>query len=166
MSLDGFIATKDDDISWLSVADKDGEDYGYAEFTASIDTYVVGRKSYDKVISMIGNFPAADQFKCYVITRSNREPKGNISFYNGPIKELIESIRSEKGKHIYCDGGGEIVQLLLHEKLVDECMVFIIPTLLGDGKRLFESGIPRRNLRLVDSKSYDTGLVKVHYLII
>jgi dihydrofolate reductase len=54
MSLDGFIATEDDDISWLSLVEKEGEDYGYTEFSKSIDTYIVGRKTYDKVLQLTG----------------------------------------------------------------------------------------------------------------
>jgi dihydrofolate reductase len=69
MSLDGFIATEDDDISWLSLVEKEGEDYGYTEFVKSIDTYIVGRKTYDKVLQLTGGvFPQAEEFECYVIT--------------------------------------------------------------------------------------------------
>ena len=70
MSLDGYIATADDDLSWLSIVEAEGEDYGYADFNATVDTYIVGRKTYEKVLSLTGGeFPQAGQLDCYVITR-------------------------------------------------------------------------------------------------
>jgi dihydrofolate reductase len=164
MSLDGFIATKDDDLTFLNVADKEGEDYGYAEFTANIDTYIVGRKTYDKVLSMVGNFPPSERFKCYVMTRQERKPENGVTFYTGDIEELIQSIRSTSGKNIYCDGGGEIIKLLMEKDLIDEYIVSVIPTLLGDGKRLFMGGTPTISLEAIPPKFFDTGLVQLHYI--
>ena len=100
MSLDGIIALPGDDISWLSIAEKEGEDYGYAKFMSEVDTLIVGRKSYDKVLSMVGNFPPADTHTCYVITRQQRDSEGNIHFYNKPIAQLINDLKSTEGKHI------------------------------------------------------------------
>ena len=56
-SLDGYIAKPNDDLSFLKLVEKDGEDYGYAEFTDTIDTLIIGRKTYDKVISMGYEYP-------------------------------------------------------------------------------------------------------------
>ena len=64
MSLDGFIATKEDDLSWLDAMRIDGEDYVYNEFTAEVDTYIVGRKTYEVVMKLIGKFPQASQYDC------------------------------------------------------------------------------------------------------
>lgn len=163
MSLDGFIATKDDDLSFLSIVEKEGEDYGYAAFGKQIDTYIVGRKTYDKVIELVGYFPAAKDYDCYVITRQSISNKENVTFYNGDISELIESLKQQEGKHIYCDGGGEIVKLLMDHDLIDEYIISIIPTILGDGKRLFVGNTKDRNLTLLSSKQYDTGLVQLSY---
>jgi dihydrofolate reductase len=164
MSLDGFIATKDDDITFLNVADKEGEDYGYAEFTSGIDTYIIGRKTYDKVLSMVGHLPQAKQFNCYVITRQEREPEHGITFYSGDIEDLIKSIRSTPGKNIYCDGGGEIIKLLMERDLIDEYIVSVIPTLLGEGKRLFIGGTSSFRLEAFPPKFFDTGLVQLRYV--
>ncbi|MEL6593229.1 MAG: dihydrofolate reductase, partial [Bacteroidota bacterium] len=64
MSLDGFIAGENDDLSFLDAMQKEGEDYGYAAFTKNVDTYIVGRKTYSKVISMINHFPQAEMYDC------------------------------------------------------------------------------------------------------
>ncbi len=69
MSLDGYIAKPDGDISFLSMAEKKGEDYGYSGFTSTIDTVIIGRKTYDKVISMGYEYPDNDN-DVYVITRT------------------------------------------------------------------------------------------------
>lgn len=163
MSLDGFIATQDDDISWLSVAEHPGEDYGYADFSREIDTYIVGRKTYDKVVSLVGNFPYEGQYDCYIITRQNLPSRKGVQFYKGDIKALIKKIRQQEGKHIYCDGGGEIVRLFMQHDLIDEYIISVIPTMLGDGKRLFLGGVPGRELRLERSESFSSGLVQMRY---
>ena len=165
MSLDGFIATKDDDISWLSIVDKQGEDYGYANFTASVDTYIIGRATYDVVLKLTGgDLPQAQKFKCYVITRQKRPDEDGVTFYQGDIEELILNIKREKGKNIYCDGGGEIVKLLMDKDLIDEYIISIIPIVLGDGKRLFRGGTPKRKLKVASCNKYETGLIQIHYV--
>ncbi|MEO1448891.1 MAG: dihydrofolate reductase family protein [Bacteroidota bacterium] len=163
MSLDGFIATNDDDISWLSIAEHPGEDYGYADFSRDIDTYIVGRKTYDKVVSLVGRFPYEGQYDCYVITRQNLPSRPGVTFYNGDVSQLIRKIRQKSGKHIYCDGGGEIVRLFMQHDLIDDYIISIIPTFLGDGKRLFLGGVPGRELHLDRAESYASGLVQMRY---
>jgi len=164
MSLDGFLATKDDDLSWLSVVEKEGEDYGYVEFNKTADTYIVGRKTYETVLKLTGGtFPPAEQHKCYVITRQERESENEVVFYNGDIEKLIIKLKNEKGKNIYCDGGGQIVKLLMEKDLIDEYRVSIIPIVLGDGKRLFKGGTPMINLKALPSKQYESGLIHLHY---
>ncbi|MDN5200242.1 dihydrofolate reductase family protein [Fulvivirgaceae bacterium BMA10] len=163
MSLDGYLARKNDDISWLSMVEKKGEDYGYNDFTASIDTYIVGRATYDYIIKLIDHFPQAKKFDCYVITRKDRKPEDGVKFYNGDLEALINNLKKKEGKNIYCDGGGEIVRLLMEKRLIDEFIISIIPIVLGDGKRLFKGGVPEDKLELLNSKQYDTGLVQLHY---
>lgn len=164
MSLDGFLATKDDDLSWLSMVQIEGEDYGYGAMQERSDAYIVGRGTYDVVRGLMnGDFPQAKMYDCYVITRQELEPVDGITFYNGPIEELIADLKSKDGKDIYCDGGGEIVRLLMEKNLIDEYIVSVIPTILGDGKRLFKGGVSKLDIELIDSKSYSSGLVQLHY---
>lgn len=163
MSLDGFLAGKDDDLSFLDAMSVEGEDYGYYDFTAGVDTYLVGRRTYEVVKGLVGHFPQAKQYNCYVITSQERAPEDGVTFYNGDLKELIEKLKSEPGKNIYCDGGGQLVQSLMKENLIDEYRVSVVPTILGDGKRLFLGGTPPIGIELVDSQQYSTGLVQLHY---
>ena len=164
LSLDGYIATKDDDLSWLSIVEKKGEDYGYEAFNKTVDTYIVGRKTYDKVLSLTGGqFPQAAHLDCYVVTRSQREPENGVTFYNGDLSVLINNLKSKPGKNIYCDGGAQIVQLLMKNDLIDEYIISVIPIILGEGKRLFLGGSPMQNLKALPSNYYDSGLVQLRY---
>ncbi|MEQ8325299.1 MAG: dihydrofolate reductase family protein [Vicingaceae bacterium] len=164
MSLDGYIASKDDDLSWLSVVESKNEDYGYAEFNEKVDTYIVGKKTYDVILKLTGGvFPQAEIHDCYVITRQKIENTNGVTFYNGELKELIETIRKKPGKHIYCDGGAQIVKLLMEQNLIDEYIISIIPIVLGDGKRLFIGQTPRLTLRAKATKQYSSGLVQLFY---
>lgn len=163
-SLDGYIAGSDDDLSWLSIVEKEGEDYGYGKFIATVDTVIVGRKTYDKVLSMGIEFPHADK-DCYIITRNKRTPEGNVKFYTGYLKTLISSLKSQPGKTIFCDGGAEIVALLLKDHLIDEFIISVIPVFLGSGTRLFKDGRPGGNLQFISSQSFASGLVQLHYVL-
>jgi dihydrofolate reductase len=164
MSLDGFLATKEDDLSWLSVVEKEGLDYGYSAMQDRVDTYIVGRATYDVVLGLTGGeFPQAKMYDCYVITREDRAAENGVTFYNGNLEELIQKLKSEEGKDIYCDGGGQIVKLLMEKDLIDEYIISVIPIILGDGKRLFIGETPAINLDLISSESFETGLVQLHY---
>jgi dihydrofolate reductase len=161
MSLDGFIAKPDDDLSFLSIVQKQGEDYGYSEFVSTVDTVIIGRKTYDWVTKQF-EFPHADK-KAFVITRTERPDIGNTEFYTGDVKELVEALKSQKGKNIFCDGGAEIVTELLKNKLIDELIISVIPVMVGSGTRLFKEGIPEQRLELISSECFETGLTQLHY---
>lgn len=99
----------------------------------------------------------------FIITHFERPQKGNVSFYNGDLKELVIGLKKEEGKNIFCDGGAEIVNELLRDELIDEMIIFVIPVLLGAGTRLFQGNYPEQKLELISSKSYESGVVKFHY---
>jgi dihydrofolate reductase len=161
-SLDGYIAKPNDDLSFLSVVEQEGEDYGYANFVDTIDAVIVGRKTYDKVLSMGVDFPHADK-DAYIITRTPRPAIGNVKFYTGNLKMLVEELKAKDGKNIFCDGGAEIVNELLKEQLFDELIISVIPILVGSGTKLFHDGRPEQKLELVSVKSFEKGLTQLHY---
>jgi len=163
-SLDGYIAKPGDDLSFLKLVEKEGEDYGYAEFTNNIDTLVLGRSTYDYVVKEIGaSHYDNGQRDIYVITRTERPQAGRTTFYSGDLTQLVNRLKSEQGKNIYCDGGAEVITEVLKHDLVDELIISIIPILLGDGIRLFKDGRPEQRLELITAKSFDTGLTQLHY---
>jgi dihydrofolate reductase len=162
MSLDGYIAKPNDDLSFLSIVQKEGEDYGYADFVSTIDTVILGRKTYDWVMKQVGEFPHADK-NAYIITRTARPTIGKTVFYTGDLTDLVRKLKSENGKNIFCDGGAEIVNELLKNDLLDEIIISVIPILVGNGTRLFKDGRPEQKLKLVNVKTFDTGLTQLHY---
>ncbi len=164
MSLDGYIAKPNDDLSFLKLVEKEGEDYGYAEFTSNIDTIIIGRKTYDYVVNEIGaSHYDNGQRDIYVITRTERPQVGRTTFYTGNITELVKQLKSENGKNIYCDGGAEVINELLKHNLIDEFIVSVIPVLLGNGTRLFKDGRPEQALEFITAKTFETGLAQLHY---
>lgn len=167
MSLDGYIATKNDSIDFLSIVEQEGEDYGYNDFMKTIDTIILGRKTYQKISDMGASYPLDKSV--YVITRTEKEAFKNVVFYTENIKTLIENLKrenieSKNQKNIFCDGGAEIVNELLKENLIDEFYISIIPIFLGDGISLFKNNRPPLNLKLIESKSFEKGLVQLHYI--
>ena len=163
-SLDGYIAKPDDDLSFLRLMEKEGEDYGYEEFTNTIDTVIVGRRTYDYVLEEIGpSHYDNGQRDVYVITRTERPLVGKTIFYTGDITELVKRLKSEKGKNIYCDGGAEIINELLKHDLIDEFIISVIPVLLGDGIKLFKDGRPEQRLEFITAKTFETGLIQLYY---
>ena len=100
-SLDGYISKPNDDLSFLKLVEKEGEDYGYAEFSATIHTIILGRKTYDWVLKEIGSSHYDNgERKVYVITRTERPVVGNTTFYTGNLVELIKQLKTENGKNI------------------------------------------------------------------
>jgi dihydrofolate reductase len=163
-SLDGYIAKPNDDLSFLNLVEKEGEDYGYAAFTANIDTIIIGRKTYDYVLKRVGpSHYDNGQRDVYVITRTERPPVGRTIFYSGNLADLVRKLKSGNGKDIYCDGGAEIINELLQHDLVDEFTISIIPVLVGNGIRLFKDNRPEQQLEFVSTKSFETGLTQLHY---
>ena len=162
MSLDGYISKLDGDISFLSVVEQDGEDYGYSEFIKSVDTVIIGRKTYDHVFEMGFDDPHPDKI-VYILSRSERIENGVTKYFKGSLKGLVDDLKASPGKNIYCDGGAEVINDMLKENLIDELIISIVPVMLGEGISLFKSGRPDNEMELVNTKHYDKGLVQLHY---
>ena len=162
MSLDGYIATMDNELDFLSIVQKEGEDYGYSDFINSVDSVIIGRKTYEKVIEMGYEYPHTDK-DVYIITRTTRPSIGTFQFYSGDLAQLVNKLKKQSGKNIYCDGGSEIVNELMRANLIDEYIISIIPVLLGDGIKLFKDGRPELKLELISAKKFDKGLTQLHF---
>ena len=162
-SLDGYIAKPNHNLDFLSIVQQEGEDYGYANFVETVETIIMGRKTYDWVMSQVEEFPHSNK-QSFIITRAERPTQGNIVFYTDDLAKLIIGLKEKSGKNIFIDGGAETVNALLKEKLIDEIIISIIPILLGEGTRLFQEGFPEQGLQLISTKSFPKGLVQMHYV--
>jgi dihydrofolate reductase len=161
-SLDNFIAGPNDNLDFLNAVHKEGEDYGYGEFIKTIDTVIMGKRTYDWVMDKVSEFPHADK-KTYIITHQDRPSHGNITFYNDSIEKLIHKLKQETGLNIFIDGGAQVVNMMLKQQLIDEMIISVIPVILGNGTRLFQSDNNILKLELVSSKTFDRGLQQLHY---
>lgn len=162
ISLDGYIAKPNDDLRFLSIVEQEGQDYGYTDFVKTVDTVILGRKTYDWVMTQVPEFPYADK-NTFIITRTKRQSIGKINFYSGKLRDLISKLKTEQGENIFIVGGAEIVNELLKENLIDEFIISIIPILVGNGTKLFKDGRPEQILELVSTKQFDKGLTQLHY---
>ena len=161
ISLDGYIAKKDDNIDFLSIVETANEDFGYSEFLQNIDTVIWGRKTFDKVLSFGSGVPHKDK-KVFVISSTRTGKEEHAEYFNNVV-DLVKSLKHQKGKDIYCDGGAEIVYELLNHRLFDRIIVSVIPHLLGDGIRLFKDKNVEQQLTFKRSISYPSGLVQLWY---
>ena len=162
ISLDGYIAGPDEDLSFLDVVQQENEDYGYGDFIQTVDTVVMGRKTYDWIMAHVPEFVHADK-TTFIITRTERQSTENTRFHTGDLSDLVRRLKTESGKNIFIEGGAEVVKTLLLDDLIDEYVISIIPVLVGGGTKLFEDGRPQQTLKLISTKQFDSGLVQLHY---
>ena len=156
ISMDGFIARKDGDISWLNNPDfaLEGEDYGYTEFYRSVDTTLMGNNTYRQIMGFGVPFPYPDK-ENYVLTRSeSEEPTDEVMFVTGNIADFTRQLKEQEGEDIWLVGGGELVGQFYDRGLVDEIILSVAPVTLGSGAPLFPRNIAKSPLELVDVQRY------------
>jgi len=160
ISLDGYIARPDGAVDFLFMP----KDYSMAAFFASIDTFIMGRKTLDAALRMGGGSGSFGGMPAYVLSRSQLagERDGLVFTRESPAR-LVTRIRRRPGKHIWMMGGGELARAFLAADLIDELYLGIVPVLLGEGIPLFPGGFPQRDFRLRENKTYSKGLIALVY---
>lgn len=161
-SADGYIAGKEDNLDFLSIVEAPPEDYGYEDFVSTVDTVIMGRKTYEKVLNFGVPFPHQERV-CYVISSTKKEKEDHVIFWNDSPEHLVQHLLKEEGGSIFVDGGATTIHSLLKNGLVDQFILSIIPHLLGSGIRLFKDNFPEQSLKLTDSKTFPSGLVQLWY---
>lgn len=162
-SIDGRIAEPDGGIEWLSEFPITEEmNYGYKDFFASIDTIVMGGRSWCEMSNMDAMGAYADK-AVYVVSHHNWSEKENIKFITENIIECIAALRNEQGKDIWLFGGGELISMLLAANLIDEMQISYIPIILGKGIPLFPEQPKESKWEIRGTKVYDSGILKVDY---
>ena len=158
ISIDGYIARRDGSVDFLFMP----KDYSMASFLASIDTVLMGRKTYTAALEMGGSFSVGPT--TYVFSRSHTagDAKG-VVFVNQSPAAFVRQLRKRPGKDIWLMGGGELAREFLKADLVDELYIGMVPVLLGEGIPLFPSGFPQRDFALVENKTFSRGLIALKY---
>ena len=162
-SIDGRIAEPDGGIEWLSDYPITEEmDYGYKDFVASIDTIVMGGRSW-RELSNMDAMGAYSGKAVYVVSRQNWGETENIKFITENVIEHIAALRNETGKNIWLFGGGELISILLAADLIDEMRITYIPIILGQGISLFSEQPTESKWELIENKLYENGVFQVNY---
>lgn len=168
-SLDGFIARVDGNLDWLDAANtkvSEGEDCGFFVFMNSVDTLLMGRKSYEKVLSF-GEWPYGDT-PVVILSRNqisfpDHLPR-TVSHSSEQPAELLKRLTGEGVQHVYVDGG-KTIQGFLSEGFVDEITVTVIPVILGEGIPLFGSVKDDIHLTHIRTTAFDFGFVQSTYAV-
>jgi dihydrofolate reductase len=165
-SLDSYIASDNGSIEWLF----SDADYGYTKFYDSIDTILVGRKTYDQSLTF-EEYPYKGK-KVYVFTRNAEVEKKkktlDVEYIDDDIPNFVRRLVQQPvgNNDIWLLGGGEIVSILLNADLVDEIILSVHPIILGKGIPLFSNINKRVNLRLLESIPFESGLEQLCYRIL
>jgi dihydrofolate reductase len=164
-SLDGFIARRNGDFDFLP--EGGGEPHGYDEFMASVDVLVIGRNTFDKVLTL-ESWPYAGKRVVVLSTRtidSSSVPGAAIERMSGSPKEIAARLSAGGAKHAYIDGG-ITVQAFLRAGLIQRVVITRVPVLIGDGIPLFGVVPHDIPLRHVQTQCYPSGLVKSEYEVL
>jgi len=159
-SLDGYIAKEDGSVDWLPQS----KDSGYDYFYKSIDTVLMGKKTYEQILTF-GKYPYKDKIS-YVFTRNpNQKKKDENVEYTSEVEEFTKELVLSSGKDIWLVGGGDIISTFLNLKFVDELILSVIPVVLGKGIPLFKNIKEKIKLELIKTTEYDE-LIELRYKVL
>jgi dihydrofolate reductase len=162
-SLDGFIARKDGDINWLTQFENQEVNQNYEEFISAIDVIVIGRATFEKVLT----FPSWP-YKKKVFVLSNHfkqipdSIKETVTILSMKPKEVLDYLSDNGFSNIYVDGG-KVIQSFLKENLIDELIITRVPILIGSGIPLFGELDNDIQFKHIQTKVYSNGLVMSLY---
>jgi len=170
VSADGFIARRDGSFDWLDRPSPKGN-YGLNAFYKSIDTILWGRKTYDVALAMQKRGVPGSSFdtkvKNYVFTRRKAPspaPAG-VEFVKQPVKKFAASLRKSQGRDIWMMGGGGLIASFLDKGEIDEFVISVIPTFIGEGIPLIAPRHRTVPLKLISCEQFKDGVVKLHYAV-
>ena len=162
-SLDGFIAKKDNSVSWMDSSDvyERGVTDDGAEVLQSIECYVLGSRTYEHALQL--GWPYGDTPTVVVTNRELPSTRKSVEFYAGDLNRLVEEILTPRYRNIWLAGGAMLGQSFLKLGLVDEIRLMIAPVTLGDGLHLFGDSETEQRWHLKNVVAYKSGFVDVSY---
>lgn len=166
MSLDGYIADKNGGVSWLVGEDKNNKANSYDDFIKAVDTIIMGQNSYNQITTELSpDYWVYEGMKTYVLTHRNMISRRDIEFTDDNVVDLINRIREKDGnseKDIWLCGGSDVVHQFMEKDLIDRYHITVIPTILGDGIRLFKKLQQLLLLKHISNETYN-GMVDIVY---
>ena len=163
-SADGYIARPDGDIDWLATRPAPKGFYGMDAFMKSIDTTVLGRKTYDVSLRLGATF-GSKKSRTIVFSRNAAPanvPSG-VEFVNDAIGPFMKDLREQPGKDIWLMGGGELIASFLDAQAIDEFVISVVPVFIGDGIPLIARRHRTTHLNLLSTERFEDGLVQLRY---
>ncbi len=166
-SLDGYISRKDGEIDWLLSRGDQTEDHGYDKFIESMDGIVLGRGTYEKVMSF-ETWPYTKPV--VVLSQSLSQPslpenlKGKVRFMNLSPKDVMSLLTSEGWNKVYVDGG-QVIQSFIRDNLIEDIVLTVVPVLIGSGRTLFGSLKDDVSVKHLKTTCFPSGLVQSVYKI-
>ena len=167
-SADGYIARPDGDVEWLNRRPRT-VDYGLREFYPTIDTILWGRKTYDWALNYYAKMGKKEgmfdtKLANYVFSRNPPERAApGVRFVSEPVQAFAQRLRATPGKQIWMMGGGELIASFLDAGEIDEFDIHVIPVFIGEGIPLIAPRHRDVPLRLLLSRNYPDGVVRLHY---
>lgn len=167
-SADGYIARPDGDVEWLNRRPHT-QDYGMRDFYRSIDTILIGRKTYDWALAYqekTGSKASVFDKKIANYVFSNKPPKTaalGVKFISEPVKDFAQRLRANSGKNIWMMGGGELIASFLDAGEIDEFDIHVIPTFIGEGIPLIAPRHRDVALQLLSVEKYQDSAVRLRY---
>jgi dihydrofolate reductase len=162
-SADSFIARPDGDLEWLTSRPAPPGFYGMNDFMKSIDTKVLGRKTYEMSLQMGARFDARNPHIVFSHRSPPPEPPPGVQFVNEPIGPFMRRLKEQPGKDIWLMGGGELIASFLDEQAIDEFVLSIVPVFIGDGIPLLTRRRRHVPLTLLSSERFEDGVVQLRY---
>lgn len=175
-SLDGYIATSDDSIDWLQTYEGNFEGEGvepikgaYERFYEGVGALIMGATTYEFVLGHLaedGEWPYKGKPTWILTSRDLPRPEGegvDVRIANASARDLCDELIAAAGeRHLWIVGGGNVASQFADEGLLDEVIVFVVPVVLGEGKPLFDRGVPGA-MQLTAARPFDNGMVELRY---
>jgi dihydrofolate reductase len=168
-SMDGFIARKNGELDWLPGSDgkTESEDHGYKEFFASVDTLVMGRHTYELVLTF-GEWPYRGKKVVVLSSSYPKTPKhlaDGVEGTSASPAELMQYLAASGAAHVYVDGG-KTIQSFLRANIIHEMTITRIPILIGEGIPLFGELVHDIKFQHESTRTFDSGFVQSKYRVI
>jgi len=169
-SLDGYIAKKDNSVSWFETPDSYENGIPFpdtSDFLNAVDCYLMGARTYEHAFELSKNYGWPYGVVPTIVLTNRQLPfdRPNIEFYSGDLTTLVNERLKPKYQKVWLVGGAELTKDFLRLKLADEIRQSILPILLGDGAPFYDQIGLEQPLHLKNVTAYQSGLVELHYEI-
>jgi dihydrofolate reductase len=164
-SADGYIARPDGDLEWLTSRPAPKGFYGMNAFMRSIDTKLLGRKTYEASLRLGAKFDSKTRTIVFSRHAPPADAPSGVEFVNGAISPFVSRLREHPGKDIWLMGGGELIASFLDEHAIDEFVISVVPVFIGDGIPLTARRHRHVPVDLHSVERFEDGLVQLRYRV-